>query len=111
MSQPSREPSDAQFALMERARQRAGSDPEPRRRALAPRVLGLVLAMLVALVVGVSFDRFLTALQRYIMVQTTEPSPSAVSSPPDEMPVFVVVDEPPVPERADTAQPAEQAPE
>lgn len=97
------ETTDAQRALMDRARQRAEARRQPLKRSLLPRLLGLGGAGLAALIVLLAFDQFLTALQRFFdtPVKQTTPAPAPSGS----VPVFVV-EEPPA-----TAPVAEPAPD
>jgi hypothetical protein len=84
------EPIDVQRVLMDRARRMAERDHERIERPLAPRLVGLALALLVVLVVLFAFDRFLASMQRFLALPIAEPEP-AVTEP---QPAYVVPEEP-----------------
>jgi hypothetical protein len=92
-------PPDVQRALMDRARRSAERDNEPTRRAVLPRLAGILLALLVVLVVLFAFDRFLASMQRFLDLPVGDPEPAAtepvVTEPPvtDPMPAYVVPEE------------------
>lgn len=90
---------DVQRALMDRARRSAERDNEPARRAVLPRLVGIVLALVVVLVVLFAFDRFLASMQRFLDLPVGDPEPAATepvgTEPPatDPMPAYVVPEE------------------
>jgi hypothetical protein len=90
MSNDPQEPIDVQRVLMDRARRLAERDQERIERPLAPRLVGLVLALLVVLVVLFAFDRFLASMQRFLALPVTDPEP-AVTEP---LPAYVVPEDP-----------------
>jgi len=71
---------------MDRARRQAERDQVQPERPLAPRLVGLALALLVVVIVLFAFDRFLASVQRFMDLPVTDPEPS-VSEP---LPVYVV---------------------
>lgn len=84
-------PPDVQRVLMDRARRSAERDSQRVHRPLAPRVVGLLLALAVVVVVLFVFDRFLASMQRFLGLPVTDPEP-AVTEP---MPAYVVPAEEP----------------
>lgn len=99
MSQNPNEPIDVQRILMDRARSLAERDQLPQEKPLAPRIVGLGLALLVVVVVLFAFDRFLAAMQRFMGVEVTAPAPAAT----EPVPAYAVPAEPtpePVPGQA-----------
>ena len=100
MSNDPKEPIDVQRVLMDRARRMAEQDHERIERPLAPRLVGLALALLVVLVVLFAFDRFLASMQRFLSLPVTYPEP-AVTEP---LPAYVVPAGPEAP--APAAQPS-----
>lgn len=84
------QPIDVQRVLMDRARRMAERDQERIERPLAPRLVGLALALVVVLVVLFAFDRFLASMQRFLELPVTDPEP-AVTEP---LPAYAVPEEP-----------------
>ncbi len=87
---------DVQRVLMDRARRHAERDQVRAERPLAPRLVGLMIAVIVMLVLFFAFDRFLASMQRFMGLPVTDPEPAAT----EPMPAYVV---PP----AEDAAPAE----
>jgi hypothetical protein len=90
---------DVQRALMDRARRSAERDNEPARRAVLPRLAGVVLSLLVVLILLLAFDRFLASMQRFLDLPVGDPEPAATQPvetvPPatDPIPAYVVPEE------------------
>jgi hypothetical protein len=70
---------------MDRARRNAERDRLPPERPLAPRLVGLALALLIVVIVLFAFDRFLASVQRFLALPVTDPEPSVT----EPLPVYV----------------------
>ncbi len=88
--QPPEQPIDVQRVLMDRARRHAERDQVQPERPLAPRLVGLALALLVVVVVLFAFDRFLASVQRFLDLPVTDPEPSVT----EPLPAYAVPAEP-----------------
>jgi hypothetical protein len=85
-----KQPIDVQRVLMDRARRQAERDQMKPERPLAPRLVGLALAVLVVMIVLFAFDRFLASVQRFLALPVTDPEPSVT----EPLPAYVVPAEP-----------------
>ena len=83
-------PVDVQRVLMDRARRQAERDQLKPERPLAPRLVGLALAVLVVVIVLFAFDRFLASVQRFLALPVTDPEPSVT----EPLPAYAVPGEP-----------------
>jgi uncharacterized protein YggT (Ycf19 family) len=83
---PPEQPSDIQRVLMDRARRLAEQDLVKPERPLAPRLVGIALALLVVVVVLFVFDRFLASMQRFMELPVADPEPSVT----EPLPAYVV---------------------
>jgi len=90
VEQPAEPPIDVQRVLMDRARRQAERDQLRPERPLAPRLVGLALALLVVVIVLFAFDRFLASVQRFLALPVTDPEPSVT----EPLPAYVVPAEP-----------------
>jgi hypothetical protein len=88
--QPPEPPIDVQRVLMDRARRNAERDQLQPERPLAPRLVGMALALLVVVIVLFAFDRFLASVQRFLALPVTDPEPSVT----EPLPAYVVPAEP-----------------
>ena len=88
--QPPEQPLDVQRVLMDRARRHAERDRLQPERPLAPRLVGLALALLIVVIVLFAFDRFLASVQRFLDLPVTDPEPSVT----EPLPAYVVPAEP-----------------
>jgi len=90
--QPPERQIDVQRVLMDRVRRQAERDQMQPERPLAPRLVGLALALLVVVIVLFAFDRFLASMQRFMDLPVTDPEPSVT----EPLPAYVVPAEPEV---------------
>ena len=90
---------DVQRVLMDRARRHAERDRLQPERPLAPRLVGLALALLVVVIVLFAFDRFVASMQHFMELPVTDPEPSVT----EPLPAYVVPE-------AQEPVPAEPAP-
>ena len=80
---------DVERVLMDRARRSAERDNEPARRAVLPRLAGVVLSLVVVVILLFAFDRFLASMQRFLDLPVGDPEPAAT----DPIPAYVVPEE------------------
>ena len=104
VEQPAEPPIDVQRVLMDRARRQAERDQLRPERPLAPRLVGLALALLVVVIVLFAFDRFLASVQRFLALPVTDPEPSVT----EPLPVYVA--EPEAAREPAPMPPADQSP-
>jgi len=88
--QPPERQIDVQRVLMDRVRRQAERDQMQPERPLAPRLVGLALALLVVVIVLFAFDRFLASMQRFMDLPVTDPEPSVT----EPLPAYAVPAEP-----------------
>ncbi len=91
--EPAEAPIDVQRILMDRARRQAERHVLRPERPLAPRLVGLALALVVVVVVLFAFDRFLASMQRFLGLPVVDPEPDVT----EPLPAYVVPAEPSAP--------------